>query len=841
MTNSKSLLFIVFLCSFSWAIAQPSTAKHSNTIAPGKPNAAEIYEQIQKLNVLASVLYIAAHPDDENTRLLSYFANDVKARTAYLSVTRGDGGQNLIGAELSELLGVIRTHELLEARKTDGGEQWFTRANDFGYSKHPDETFAIWDKEEVLSDIVLTIRRLQPDIIINRFDHRTPGSTHGHHTGSAILGLEAFQLAGDKNAFPEHINIAGVWQPKRLFFNQSWWFYGSREAFEEANKETDLIMVNTGTYYTSHGLSNGEIAAFSRSKHQSQGFGSTGNRGEEREYLEHVYGDFTSSDNNLFEGIDTSWNRIEGGETIGNLLQQVERDYDFKAPAKSLPKLLEAYRLLKTRNDYWGVQKTAEIKDVIAACAGFFIEATANTQTATPGAEVRLQLEVIQRSPLEVQLTSVRFENQELLSQPQVLNNNVTFRESVTTTLSEKNDYTSPYWLNEKGSTGLYRVDELYKRGTPETKNPFPVVFTLQIGEEEIAFERNLVYKYNSAVTGEVYEPFQLLPKATIALSQKVLMFATDSPRELNVTVTAHTEDLTATVFIEQPEGWQVSVPQNLTLQKKGEAQTLTFLVTPPKTPGEGVLKAKVQIGSQHYDKTLTTIDYPHIPLQRILLPAETKVAKTDLKISGKHIGYIEGAGDAIPASLEQIGYQVTIIAPENINAEHLRKYDAVIMGIRAYNVVNELNFRQEALMDYVAAGGNLIVQYNVSRGLVNDQPAPFPMQLSRDRVTDENSPVSFLNPNHRVLQKPNIITEKDFEGWVQERGLYFPNNWSEEFTPLLRMNDPGETAVDGALLIAPYGKGHYVYTGLSFFRQLPAGVSGAYRLFVNLLSLKTE
>src|SRR5690554_1486381 len=725
MCNCKPLLFIVLLGSLSWAIAQPSTAKHNNTISPKKPNAAEIYESIKKLNVLASVLYIAAHPDDENTRLISYFANDVKARTAYLSVTRGDGGQNLIGTELSELLGVIRTHELLEARKTDGGEQWFTRANDFGYSKHPDETFEIWEKNEVLSDIVLTIRRLQPDIIINRFDHRTAGSTHGHHTGSALLSVEAFNLAGDKEAFPEHFAVAKPWQPKRLFFNQSWWFYGNREAFEKANKNTDLIKINTGTYFTSHGLSNGEIAAFSRSKHQSQGFGSTGNRGDEHEYLEHIYGEFNSAEHDLFEGIDTSWSRIEDGEDIGKLLREVEDTYDFKAPAKSLPKLLEAYRLLKNRSDHWSVLKTAEIKEIIAACAGLFVEATASVQTATPGDEVQLQIEVINRSPVKIELTSVQFENQQLLSQKQVLENNNPFHKSAAIILSENSPYTSPYWLEKKGTIGLYRVDELSKRGLSKIKNTFPLHFLFKIEDEEMVFERNLVYKYNSPVTGEVYQPFHLLPKITATPAQKVLIFANDLSQELKVTVTAHTENLTGMVMLEHPEGWQVSAPQKVVLNKKGETKIVSFQVTPTKQQNEGVLKVRVKVGNQHHDKELVTISYPHIPLLRILQPAEIKIARLDLTVSKKNIGYIEGAGDLIPESLEQIGYKVTSINPENMSSEELSKFDAVLIGIRAYNVINALEFKQQLLMNYVAAGGNLIVQYNVSRGLVTEQIAP--------------------------------------------------------------------------------------------------------------------
>lgn len=296
---------------------------------PTKPNAVEIYNQIQKLNFLGSVLYIAAHPDDENTRLISYLSNDKKARTGYLSLTRGDGGQNLIGPELRELLGVIRTQELIEARKIDGGEQFFTRANDFGFSKNPDETLKIWDKDQVLSDVIWAIRKFQPDVIINRFDHRSPGTTHGHHTASAMLGIEAFDKVNEPSIYPEQLQYVSTWQPKRLFFNTSWWFYGSREKFEAADK-TNLVNLKIGTYYQSVGKSNQEIAALSRSRHQSQGFGSTGSRGEEDEYLEFLRGDMPKDKTNLFEGIDTSWNRIKGGKEIGDILSNVEKKLRFQ-------------------------------------------------------------------------------------------------------------------------------------------------------------------------------------------------------------------------------------------------------------------------------------------------------------------------------------------------------------------------------------------------------------------------------------------------------------------------------------------------------------------------------
>ncbi|PIX10217.1 MAG: LmbE family protein [Flavobacteriaceae bacterium CG_4_8_14_3_um_filter_34_10] len=818
------LLFLVFLA--------PTHAQQ-----PKKPTSSEIYQAIQKLNFLGSVLYIAAHPDDENTRLISHLSNDVKARTAYLSITRGDGGQNLIGTELSELLGVIRTNELLEARKTDGGEQFFTRANDFGYSKNPEETFTIWGKEDVLSDVVLAIRRFQPDIIINRFNHRTPGTTHGHHTASAILGMEAFALANNKTAYPNQLQTYTIWQAQRLFFNTSWWFYGSQENFDKADK-SNLVSLKTGTYYPSLGLSDGEIAALSRSKHQSQGFGNTGIRGEDKEYLELLKGAMPKIPSNLFEGINTTWTRIEGGNAIGKILIPVEDNFDFKNPAASIPELLKAYRLLKNRTDYWGIQKTKEIKNIIAACSGLFMEAVAEMQYTCPASSIKIKVEAINRSNIPMELVAISYDKKPLLFEKVPLNNNERKNLEYNIIIPKTAQYTSPYWLKEKGRLGLYNVKKREEIGLPSINPNEPITFILNIAGEEIAFQKDIVYKFNSPVLGEVYHPFQVLPEIYGSFKEKVLIFDNASSRQIPVVIKSGRDNISGTITLQCPEGWQVSAPQTFLLDKKDQEKEVLFTVTPPKSQEEGQLHILMQVGDSFYNKERITIDYPHIPFQHVLIPAEAKIARIDLHKNGENIGYIAGAGDEIPSALEQIGYQVTQIQAETMTVENLKQFDAIVVGIRAYNVVEALKFKQEILFKYVENGGNLLMQYNVSRGLVTDNLTPYPLKLSNDRVTDEFAEVTFIHPNHPVLQTPNKITEKDFENWVQERGLYFPNEWGKEFTPILQMNDQGETPTQGALLIAKHGKGHFIYTGLSFFRELPAGVSGAYRLFANLLSL---
>jgi LmbE family N-acetylglucosaminyl deacetylase len=834
MRKSYAILAFLFVFAFAKIYAQ------GITVQPVKPTASEIYQDLQKLNFLGSVLYVAAHPDDENTTAISYFANTVKARTAYLSLTRGDGGQNIIGPELRELLGVIRTNELLAARATDGGEQRFTRANDFGYSKHPDETLAIWNKEEVLGDVVWAIRTFKPDVIINRFNHRTPGSTHGHHTSSAMLSVEAFDLASDTSKYKDQLEYTDTWKPSRQFFNTSWWFYGSREKFEAADK-SNLVKVDVGTYYPSLGLSNTEISSLSRSQHKSQGFGNTGSRGSEDTYFELLRGEMPTN-NDVFQGINTTWTRVKGGKAIKTILDQVVADYDFTAPEKSIPELAKAYALVQELDDaHWKTIKSKELQDIITACAGIYLEAAANTGYATLGSEVTLKLEAINRSMQSVMLNSavITSSNQQLTANQKLINN-IPLSTEATVTVDDSFKDTSAYWLREEGTLGMYRVDDPTMIGKPETPQQNTVRFNLTISGIPISIEKPIIFKYNDRVKGEVYEPFKIVPAVSSKLDSKVIIFAKAESKNIPVTVTAHQDNFSGNVSLTAPSGWTITPKSvNVSIASKGTEQKVIFSVTPPSTDSEGDLTPVVTAGNKAYTKELVTIDYAHIPLQSLFLPNKAKIVRLDIERKGDYIGYIQGAGDAVPDNLAQIGYQVAIIEPNTITPELLTQFDAVVVGIRAYNVVDEMQAKQPLLLDYVKSGGTLIAQYNTS-GRWGDTKigAPYEMQLSRDRVTDENSEVRILAENHPIMNFPNKLTQKDFEGWTQERGLYFPNKWDAAYTPILSMNDKGETAKDGSLLVAPYGDGHYIYTGLSFFRELPAGVSGAYKLFANMLSI---
>lgn len=803
---------------------------------PEKPSSVEIYEAIKKLNFLGSVLYLAAHPDDENTQLISYFSNAEHAETAYLSITRGDGGQNLIGEELSELLGLIRTQELLAARRTDGGQQFFTRAVDFGYSKHPDETLAIWNKDEVLKDVVAVIRKFRPDVIVNRFDHRSPGSTHGHHTSSAMLSVEAFYLADD-STYAGH-GLYKPWQPDQLYFNTSWWFYGSREKFEKADK-TNMYAIDAGVYYPTLGLSNTEIAALSRSQHKSQGFGNTGSRGENLNYLEFLKGDRPSDKNNIFADINTTWSRVENGAAIGKILAEVIANYNFKKPATSLPQLLEAYKLIDgLTNGHWKKTKLAEIKDIIVHVCGLYLEAVANSNYATRNEVVQVAIEAINRSDANIKLLGIALPYKKEVSYGKILKNNRDTTATYTFKVADNEPFTTPYWLNEPKNQGTYPVPDKALIGQPEQAKNLKVSFYLSVEGNPLIIDRELVYKYNDPVRGEVYEPFEIVPRVSVGTDKKVVIFNSGEPRTIAVKVASLADEVSGTLKLSVPLGWTVA-PETVAISNlnKERIETVNFRVTPPEVQQSVALEPIFTSNGIDYTKERTVINHEHIPKQTVLLSAAVKAVRIPIETVGKNIGYIQGAGDKVPESLREIGYNVFTVDPLAISPENLQAYDAVVMGIRNYNIDDNAIKYQGKLHNYVKQGGTLIVQYNTSRGLKVQHIAPFDLRLSRDRVSQEDASVKILDKNHPLMNFPNRITPADFENWVQERGLYFADKWDKNFTPLLSMHDKGESTKKGSLLVAKYGKGRFIYTGLSFFRELPAGVPGAYRLFANLIA----
>ena len=796
-------------------------------------NSAEIYKQLQRLNTLGRVLYVAAHPDDENTRLISLFSNHYNYRTAYLSMTRGDGGQNLIGTELREGLGVLRTQELLEARKIDGGEQFFTTANDFGYSKHPDETLTFWNKEDILSQIVFRIRAFQPDIIIHRFDHRTPGSTHGHHTSSAMLSEQAFRLANDPEAYPEQLKEVSLWQPKRQFYNTSWWAYGSREKFEQANK-SNRIALESNPVDVVMGRSIAEIAAKSRSQHKSQGFGSAPELGSQIEYLELING-ASVKNNDPFEGIDTSWNRVIGGAAIGVLIDEAIKQYNIKKPYQIVPQLLKIHALIKTLEDsYWQETKGNEVVESLKNILGLRLQFNSNQAIGVTNSALNVTLKAVNSSPYPIELSAI--EGAVSLSVHQPLKENSVWEHENSITLP--NEVTPPYWLIEKGSLGNYLVKDTALKGRPETPNPVQVSFVMQIENQFIRFNVPLTYRTTDRVAGEIVAHFQILPEFTTQVNEEVLVFSNLQSKNVKVKVQSHNANSKGEVTLCVPENWKVS-PSSIpfAIQQPGAVQEFTFKVTPPAGNHTGTFSSLVTNNHSTFIYQLQEIDYPHISKQYLLTPNATKAVKVDLKSNVKQIAYLKGAGDKVAESLRTIGIEVTEFDVEDLRLENLIAFPTLVIGIRAFNVHEALSYKNEILWDYVKQGGTVIVQYNTSRGLDASITAPYTIRISQDRVTDENAKVTLLQSTHPLLNTPNIITEEDFNGWVQERGLYFANQWDERLTPLLSMHDPGETPKEGSLLVADFGKGKFIFTGLSFFRELPEGVAGAYRLFANLIS----
>ncbi|MGV3597490.1 MAG: PIG-L family deacetylase [Bacteroidota bacterium] len=833
MKRSTVFLFILLLFSVS-AKAQSSP----------QYNSAEILHKLNKLNTVGSVLYVAAHPDDENTRLLAYLANERKLRTGYLSLTRGDGGQNLIGKELGEQLGLIRTQELLAARRTDGAEQFFTRANDFGYSKNPQETFGFWNKDSILADVVWVIRNFRPDVIICRFPTDGRGG-HGHHTASAILAEEAFEAAADPTRYPEQLQYVQVWQAKRVFWNS----YN----FGTTNTTTpEQMQLNVGLFNPLLGKGYGEIAADSRSNHKSQGFGSARGRGEVIEYFQQIKGDSVSRD--LFEGINQTWARLVGTKKIQKQIDKIIEEYKPQSPERSVSGLVELYRTLQQLEEtdaavkYWKTQKLKETETLILTCAGLWMEAYALDFIAIPGEQITLTTQWVVNSGVNVELKKLNYLGQTdtLVNQLSAINKKGEYFLKLYSyihndRLPTNTPYSTPYWLRDNHTVGLYAVNDLLMRGKAENDPQVEVTFYVNIAGLELAVKRPVVYKYTDPVKGEVYRPLEVLPPATVNIAEQSYVFGDTTPQTVKFIVKANKNNVQGTLKAEIPAGWQITLKNaSFSIANKGEEQVLEAVLRATPNSVNSSIIASLKIEGKTYNKAIQRVQYDHIPYRFTLSDAEAKLVSIPLQKTNITIGYIPGAGDEVANSLRLIGYKVVELTDDMLANDDLSKYGAIVTGIRAYNTNARLLQLNNRINEYINNGGNFIVQYNTNSrvGPFAGKIGPYDFTISRNRVTDETASVKFPNPEHPVLTYPNKIGDADFEGWVQERGIYFATELNENFVPVLEMADPNEEAQTGSLIIAPYGKGNFVYTGLSFFRELPDGVPGAYRLFVNLLSL---
>lgn len=794
-------------------------------------SSADILQEIKKLGVFGSVLYVAAHPDDENTRLLAYLANEKKYRTGYLSLTRGDGGQNLVGDEQGIDLGLIRTQELLSARRIDGAEQFFTRAYDFGYSKNPEEALRIWGHDKILSDVVWVIRKFRPDVIITRFPTTGEGG-HGHHTASAILAVEAFAAAADSTKFREQLQYVSVWQAKRLLWNT--FNFGNTNTTRE-----DQFKIDCGVYNPILGKSYGEIAAESRSRHKSQGFGVPAQRGKSIEYFSVIKGDKPVND--ILEGIDSSALTTIKAKEYFNLINDIDKGFNYSSPQNSVQPL---EKLLRASYEFPFVTENKRnlIQNIIAECAGVFMEAVAANQMNVTGDSMKIKFTLINRSSIPVSDASVVSFGKSLFFNEIKYNENAEISSAIK--LDEKMPATQPYFLQEKMNAGSYNAvsDDI---GKPQSDSYY-ADFKFKIAGNIHNYRIPIVYKSTDPVKGEIYQPVQIVSPVFINASPSLIIFSDnkkDETKSVQFTVQSNISlNEKVKFYANTNNGKKLIYDSVLTLPKNGkQIITTTFngnnFINDAAISSGGELEASSLFDHQY--TTLKKISYDHIPDVFYNYQDKVKIVKTDLEIAGKTAGYIAGAGDKVPMALEQMGYRVTMLQEKDITAENLKQFDAVITGVRAYNVHAWLSNVYPVLMEYVKTGGVLLTQYNTNNsiGPVKANISPYPFTISRNRITDENAAVNFLIPDHPALNYPNKISQKDFEGWIQERSIYNAENADPAYKKIFSMSDPGEKMQDGSLIISDYGKGRFIYTGLVFFRELPAGVPGAFRLFANLIA----
>lgn len=798
---------------------------------------AQLHELLDRLNTVGTVLMLGAHPDDENTAVMAYFARGLHLRTVYFSATRGEGGQNRIGTEQGELMGVIRTHELLEARRIDGGEQEFATVVDFGYTKTPEEALSVWGEERLLRDMVRVIRSVRPDVIVSRFPPRPGSGGHGHHTAVGWMGPTAFDAAADPSRFPE----LGLppWQVRSYYYNVPTF---SRRMEQAAARQPGRVHVDLGGYDPVLGKSYAEMAGESRSMHRSQAMGASQRKGSVPAYFTHVKGDEPSG--GLFDGIDTTWNRVEGAEEVGANLALARDRLDPRNPGEVLPHLLAAYEGLRPLSGPDVDYKMGELLQAIEIASGLWLDAAADRWNAVPGREIEIRARALSRSGSPWEWRGVRIEGAAEASSEDAtaLEQNRVAEAALRVLIPEDACYSQPHWLRAEEDGGRCA-------GSTDTPGPAPqltATFAFQTaGGIEIEFRKPVLHRWVDPSLGERSRPLAIVPPVTVAFVDDNRIFRDAVPKDVSVRLSSNVGNAVATVRLGPPAGWHVS-PASLEMDfdRSGQERTATFRITPPAQRSGGTLTASATVDGRKITRGMRTIEYGHIPATAVFPPAEMRVERVDVELLATEIGYVMGAGDRVPEALEQLGAKVTLLTEEDLAAGDLKRFDAVVAGVRALNTRPDLLAARDRVLEYVEKGGTLVVQYNTApfgrrRQASGTNPTlePYPMTPSRLRVTDERAKIRFLDSEHPLLTTPNRIAAADFDGWVQERGLYFMSAWDERYDTVISCSDPGEEALDGGLLYARYGKGAYVFTGYSWFRQLPAGVPGAYRIFANLVS----
>ena len=848
-------------------------------------------QKLKRLQTTASAMHTGAHPDDEDSALLAYLARRDQARAAYLSLNRGEGGQNVIGQELFETLGVIRTEELLQARRLDGAQQFFTSVMDYGFSKKREEAARIWGEKAVLSDMVRAIRMFRPLVIISRFTG-TPADGHGQHQLAGYLTPQAYKAAADPTQFPEQIQEGlRPWQAKKLYVG---------EGFFRSADNIPGLTINTGEYDPLIGRSYFEIAMEGRSQHKTQEMGTLELRGRQTSGLRLL--DATSprvtNETDVFDGIDTSITGIPklvgwNDDTIDAQLRNVQSaaakalaSYDPYNPGKIVPTLIEGLRdLRKARRqvaakmsvgqnealadtDFLLAQKEREFSEAIQAASGIVVDASSDAETIVPGDKTGVAVRVFAPQGTIVKATSAMIQapqgwtvdnapaptpqpNQGFRPRDEAALNTYYFTLSSPANAS----YTQPYWLESP------RQNFTFNWSAPDAEKNMPfqsplarAEVKLDVGGEEITVTKPVQYRYADPIRGELRRDLNVVPLVSVGLDSDLLIAPLSPKAQKQKMVVSVTNDASrqtsGTVKLNLPSGWTATpASAPFDLKQKNQKAAVTFDVTIPANAKTGSynIGASATVGGQTFNQTMQEIAYPHIQTHRRYAPAEVAVKVFDLKVAPVKVGYIMGSGDQVPAAIRRMGLDVTMLDEKDISTGNLSRFDTIVVGIRASQVRPDFVANNQRLLDFVNGGGTLIVQYQQPDYIAKNL-APFPakmesvtkgsQRLSNVRVTDENAPVRILVPDHPIFNYPNKIAPSDWEGWVQERNLYNFSSFDARYTPLLESHDEGEPESNGGLVYARIGKGIYVYNSYSFFRQLPTGNPGAYRLFANMLSL---
>lgn len=791
----------------------------------GTGGVAALANALEHLGANKRVLVIGAHPDDEDTQLLTWLSRGLGAQAAYLSLNRGEGGQNLIGPELGPELGIIRTEELLAARALDGARQYFTRAYDFGFSKSADETFRFWPRDSVLTDVVAIIRRFRPQVIVSVFSG-TPADGHGHHQVAGLVARQAFDLLRDS-----------AWGPVKLYRSTGF------------DTLATTLRIPTGGIDPVLGQSYFQIAMAGRSRHRSQDMGRVQRMGPALTRLSLVASK-PGAGNDLFAGVDTIW---RGHERFRALIDSARARLSPFAPGAVVPLLAAAARELTPAD----TEERSTLDGALANAADVVVDATADDGIITPGERVQVEVAVWNASGVPVAVDAVDLLAPEgwQIERPDppggsAAPNSVLVRHFVVTVAADA-PRSQPYFLRRPLMGAMYdwTTTPANVRGTPFEPPPLKALVRATIGGAPVTLAREIVYRYNEQANGETRRPLFVTEPFDVAVTPSLIVWPVDggsgAERAVTVMVTNRTRGATTGVVrLAVPPGWAPAPPESLTFSREDESRSVTFTVRLPARPAIGTvtLRASVVGSDRHTSEgALTIIDYPHIRPRPSAHPSTVEIRVANILLPGlARVGYVRGASDRVPEALTEAGVPIVLLDADSLMRGDLSRYDAIVIGSRAYEMDPALVANNGRILDYARAGGLLVVQYQ-QYPFIQGGFAPYRMSIAspHDRVTDETAPMTPLVPGSPVFRSPNDITADDWQGWVQERGLYFAHDWDSTYTPVLETHDPGAAPLQGGLLIAPLGRGTYVYTGLSFFRELPAGVVGAYRLFANLLGLK--